>query len=288
MLPGISRMNTTISRRAAFILTVCATGLLALPTFHGVAQSQEAKQRPGTKQSTIQSSPSTQQQPGKSTLKLPGKGDPAADSPIGVRSPDVGPPAVEYLPRPTANEQRIVAALEEKTSFHFEEVPLDQAMKQIAMHHNINIVLLMDGQAAKETRVSLHVAEVSLKNALKLMLQLPMLSYVAADEVLKIVPREELDAHRFTRIYPVQDLVGQSEDFESLILAIQQSVARGTWTVTQTFGQGGNPIHPAATGGISKVPASGSLVIHHNLQVHEEVLQLLRGLREAKSIPAVK
>lgn len=301
MLPRICHMSTAISRRACFILVVCAGGLLTLPTFHGSAQSQEVdsptlQKLPKLENKVATHPDSTTPAAKKSTGAGPAATVRGGSNPEATkRTTPVGPPSIEYLPKPTAEYQRIVKTLDERTTFEFEDVLLKDAMKILAEQHKINIVLGIDSKAAAYIRISLKVSEISLRNALKLMLQVPLLSYVVADEVLKIVPQETLSQLTETRIYPVQDLVGELEDFESLIQAIQQSVARGTWSGGQPggpfgvmgfgggFGGGGGP--SPYTGGISKVPASGSLVIHHNVQVHDEILQLLRGLREAKSIP---
>ncbi len=304
MLPKLVRLRAGLSWRGATVSMICAVGLLALPTFHGVAQSPDPKQPSVNKQPVIQSSGDAQAKPGGSAaVNGTSPAELKSDPPVVPRAAQNKPPSIEYLPKPTAGEQQIVKTLEDKTTFDFEDLPLPEVMKQLSDKHNINIVIAMDTRIAKDTRVTLKVRDVSLRNALKVMLEFHPtgLSHIVADEVLKIMPREELEAQGATRIYPVQDLVGQSEDFESLIQAIQQSVARGTWSAGQPggpfgaafgggfgagLGSGGRP--STSTGGISKVPASGSLVIHHNLQVHDEVLQLLRGLREAKSIPATE
>ena len=192
----------------------------------------------------------------------------------------IGPPSVEYLPRPWPEDARIVRALDARTSFDFNDVPLTEVIKQISQQHKINVVIdyaaFKTDNPPKATRVPpLKVDGISLKNALKLILDPHRLSFVIEHEVLKIVPVEAVNQQIVTRIYPVRDLVGEADDFESLMEAITQSIALDSW---RAVGEG--------AGRIAKVPASGSLVIHHNPRVHGEVLHLLRVLREAKEISA--
>lgn len=297
MLPRLVRLQSTWTWRAFAASAICAVGFLILPTFHSVAQSQETTEPSTDKPVAIQAGGGVQKKAGNpvTAKAATGPGQPA-DSPIGPRSPKVRAPSVEYLPKPTTEEQRIVLTLEEMTTCDFEDVPLHEAVQQLGKQHKINVVFMMDAKIARETRVSLRVRDVTLRNTLKLILQLPLMGYVVADEVLKIVPLEVLNRQTVTRIYPVQDLIGPAEDFESLILAIQQSVARGSWSTPEDLKSGVLPAshspvksdYDHLVGGISQVPASGSLVIHHNQLVHQEILQLLRGLREAKLIPAAE
>ncbi len=202
------------------------------------------------------------------------------------RSPDanIGPPSVEYLPRPWPEDGRIVRALDARTSFDFNDVPLTEVIKQISQQHKINVVIdyaaFKPDNPPKAIRVPpLKVDGISLKNALKLILDRHQLSFVIEHEVLKLLPQEAAIRKTITLIYPVRDLVSESGDFESLITAIQESVGRGTWS------KDGAEV-ARIIGTISKVPASGSLVIHHNWQTHSEVLELLRTLRQAKAIQA--
>lgn len=289
MLPKLSRLpnGSTLIFRSGLIVT--AVVLWSVPTLQGVAQipdsakphsdRQAEKGKPVDRKGLSDKVPHPKQ-----AVRSPATDSKTAAAPAG----DTGAPSIEYLPRPTASEQRIVAALEHPTAFSFEDTPLAEVVKQIAEQESINIVFdHSEGvemiSEIKQVRIGLRVRDVSLKNALKLILDVADSTWVIEDEVLKILPKSAATKHAVTRIYPVQDLVGEQPDFESLISAVHQSVARGTWT---TLNADGRPveINPKAIGGISKVPASGSLVVHHNPQVHDQVLELLRGLREAKEL----
>ncbi|MDB5339794.1 MAG: hypothetical protein JWN70_5413, partial [Planctomycetaceae bacterium] len=74
------------------------------------------------------------------------------------------------------------------------------------------------------------------------------------------------------RTYPVGDLIHNDEDLESIMTAIREIVPddeeHGAW---------------GAQNKIAKVPNLGSLIIRQTEKGHNEVLELLRLLRETKA-----
>lgn len=318
MLPKLVHMKPVLSRCGRLTLVVSALSMLGLPTFHGVAQSQEAVKpsqpaapvvdkviAPDSNSKNAAVAVDKKPTPKVNQINRPIEEDlarligqfnellkqkryaEAAQIADKARAVEEGRIEVESLPRYTAEDARIVRTLDGPTAFDFEDVPLSDVVKELAQQHQINIVIDYGAFRPEESPKAIHTAslkvrEVSLKNALKLLLDSVQMTYMVEESTLKIVPVEAVYRKTVTRIYPVQDLVGESSDFESLIMAIRQSVARGSWDTA------GNGVTESSIimGGISKVPASGSLVIHHNYQVHQEVLDLLRGLREAKRSPA--
>ena len=81
--------------------------------------------------------------------------------------------------------------------------------------------------------VTLKVRDVSLKNALKLMLDTCELTYLVEHERVTVLPKLEANQRLETRIYLVRDLVVEKDDFENLITAVRASVSPSTWQSPQ-------------------------------------------------------
>ncbi|MCA9088707.1 MAG: VWA domain-containing protein [Planctomycetaceae bacterium] len=112
------------------------------------------------------------------------------------------------------NERRIYDALKQTTSLEFPGNPLQDVIDYIASLHNIPIRLdeaaLSAEGVAPDTEVRMVISGISLKSALKLLLEdvngVP-LTYVIEDEVMKITTQTKADEVLQTRVYPVADLV---------------------------------------------------------------------------------
>ena len=241
MLARVSGTKFVLTRRKILCLALIAAAALALPTFYiaplaGVLAGDEARSAE-TKQSS-------------------------AD------------PQVEYLPRPSPVEVKILEALDQPTNLAFTDMPLQEAVNFLREQHKINI--WMDENALREEGiettqpVTLQISNVTLRSALRLMLDPLNLTFLIEDEVLKITSKTKAGEKLLTRTYPVRDLCSEANDFENLTRAIQKTVANDTWS--DVGGQGS----------IVAVQASGSLVISQTSDVHAKILQLLRSLREAK------
>jgi hypothetical protein len=188
-------------------------------------------------------------------------------------------PSVEYLPqlKATQREGEIITKLDQPISFDFTDEPLSAALRQLEKQVGFNIWLdvasMKKHNLAENQVVTLRVRDISLKNALRLMLDSCELTYLLEHERMTVLPKLEVNLRLETRIYPVRDLIVEKDDFETLIIAIKASVAPESWL-------GGE------RASISKVPATGSLVIFQTPGVHADILRLLRTLREAKEVPA--
>ncbi len=118
------------------------------------------------------------------------------------------------LHKDSENEQKISRALDSETSLEFPDNTLKEVVDFIQQLHNIPIRLdeqaLTDAGLDAETRINLVISGISLRSALKLMLENvngTPLTYVIEDEVMKITTEEKALEKYQTRVYPVGDLV---------------------------------------------------------------------------------
>ncbi len=109
------------------------------------------------------------------------------------------------------NEKRIYDALKTNYRPDFNATALRSVIETIASEKNIPIILdtvaLEGGTATPEDPITLTgIPEISLRSALRLILEPLELTYVIEDEVMKITTKD-VGSARVLRIYPVGDLV---------------------------------------------------------------------------------
>jgi len=206
--------------------------------------------------------------------------DKAADWPEGdpfAATARPAEPTVEFLPKLTPPEEKILLALEKPTEMEFVETPLQDAVDYLADHHQIQIQLdskaLEDGGMGTDTPVTRKLHDISLRAALRILLGSLDLTFDIRDEVLQFTTKEEAATWLITRTYPIGDLV-ENKDYDSLIEAITTSVVPRSWDEVD------------GPGSISEVVGSKSLVISQTRDVHDKVLTLLRSLRAARKLAA--
>ena len=115
------------------------------------------------------------------------------------------------LKRTTPNERRIHRALSETTEVSFTDNPLEEALNYLEDLHHIEIWMdkqaLQDEGVNSDQQVNLVLSGISLRSALRLMLEPLGLTYLIEDEVMKITTQAKADEKMSTRVYPVADLV---------------------------------------------------------------------------------
>jgi len=115
------------------------------------------------------------------------------------------------LKRSTPNEKRIQKALTETTEVAFTDNPLEEALNYLEDLHHIEIWLdkaaLSDEGVNSDQQINLVMSGISLRSALRLMLEPLGLTYIIEDEVMKITTQAKADEKMSTRVYPVADLV---------------------------------------------------------------------------------
>ena len=124
--------------------------------------------------------------------------------------------AQEVRPRPNAAEAKIFAALREPTSFDFVDQPLTDVVEFLSQHHKLPIQLdsraLSDEGVGSDTPVTDRFNGISLRSALRLMLDQLDLTCLIRNEVLLITTRTEAENMLECRVYPVRDLVTHNSD----------------------------------------------------------------------------
>jgi hypothetical protein len=198
-------------------------------------------------------------------------------SPLSVQ---VGwPHEAEPLPGPV--EAQIDKALDGTADMEFAEEPLAEVLSKLGEQHPVQIHLdhkaLNDAGVGSDTPITRSIKGLSLRTALKLMLGELDLTYIIRNEVLTITSKTEAENMLTVKVYPVFDLVVRpldapatrpALDFQSLIENITSNVAPTKWDEV------GGP------GAIMPFTNSGALVISQTTEIHEEIAQFLRALRE--------
>ncbi len=108
-------------------------------------------------------------------------------------------------------EERIVRALDDETEFEFVDLPLTDVVEYLKQQHNIQIILddqaLLDEGIQPDEPINMSLSGISLRSALKIILEPLALTYVIQDEVMRITTETRAEEMMSTRVYPVADLV---------------------------------------------------------------------------------
>jgi hypothetical protein len=186
-------------------------------------------------------------------------------------------PTVEFLPKLTLAEERILAELEKPTKMEFTETPLQDAVDYLRDLHQLHIQFdtkaLEDAGIDTDTPVTRKLYGISLRAALRILLAPLNMTFDIRDEVLQFTTKEEASVWVITRTYPIGDLL-EGNNYDNLIDAITTSIDAVTWDEVGGMGT------------ISEVSGSKSLVISQTRDVHDKVLTLLRSLRAARKSAA--
>jgi hypothetical protein len=310
MLPALNQTASRTTRRTVLVVAILAAIALALPT-----------------------------------LKWAGHGDSPGSLVVVVEAAEAeatgkaaAPVTVEFLPRPTKDEERILKALATPIDVEFRDTPLEDALAFINDYPNlpklglyIDKKTLVDEGVALDQPITLKLKGLRLESVLKLLLRPVQLTFVIEDDVLQITTSAKAGEKLITRTYPVRDLYQPPEQIpfrdppqkepapkdaapKKPEEATAPSAGDGnrrpaaTQVLKQGFGGGGmggnrgpgrradlivaitTTIQPdsweelSGPGSLTYVKEAGSLVIRQTREVHAEILQLLRDLREAKRL----
>ncbi|HEX4143425.1 MAG TPA: hypothetical protein VHY91_07735 [Pirellulales bacterium] len=198
----------------------------------------------------------------------------AAARPDSTRPIDVG------SPHETLARAKFMRVLAEPTHFEYNELPLNDVVVDLKNRHHIEIQLdvkvLEEASIGIDTPVTRNLQDVTLRSGLRLMLGALDLTYIIKDEVLLITTPDKASNELMTRIYPVGDLATPrnaalgGEDLKPLIAAIVATIAPTTWDEV------GGP------GSIVPLSQARSLIVSQTDEVHEQITELLAGLRQAR------
>jgi hypothetical protein len=211
-----------------------------------------------------------------------------------ARASNNAAPLIEYFPRPTKADTKVIEALDQPTRIEFLDLPLEDALGFLKDFHKINLwldrVTLTDEGVGMDQPVTLKLAGVTLRSVLKLLLEPMQLTYIIEDGVMKITTVAKAGEKLITRTYPVHDLYRGR-----IIAADQPRDEKGATGRTSLESRRGDletaivkSIEPESwdenkgPGSMTYIAEAGSLVIRQSSWVHDQILDLLRDLREAK------
>jgi hypothetical protein len=168
--------------------------------------------------------------------------------------------------------EHIERALARPISCVIQDDELQDALKTIGELSGIsNIVLnkpaLEEEGVTSDTPVSLRTFDRPLKLALRDLLDPLKLTFVVTNDVLMITSQLEAGNELEHRVYPVQDLLGDSRDADALIDIIEGTVALTSWSCV------------GGAGTIRLFTPKSLLVINQTRDFHEQVELLLSALR---------
>ena len=162
--------------------------------------------------------------------------------------------------------------LRDDISVDFQDTPLETAVSQLADIAKIDIRLdvpaLRDARVREREPISLKLADRKLATVLQAIVLELDLTWILRDGVLWITSPEEAEGFLRTAVYDVRDLCRDEDESEALIDAIMAQADPDSWDEV------GGP------GAIESAKA-GTLVITHQEQVHDKVLDLLETYRSA-------
>lgn len=148
-----------------------------------------------------------------------------------VRSPDAAieddmqQRAKKSFQRELKSRQKIEAALDEDTAIDVIETPFADVIRDIAKEHKLNIVLdpegLEEAGVTADQLVNLNLKDISLRSALRILLQPVHLAAVIRNEVLEITSLDCSEPRATVRAFPVGELLTRLEDPTELTSAME-------------------------------------------------------------------
>jgi hypothetical protein len=184
---------------------------------------------------------------------------------------------------PRQREREIERKLKTPVTLDFTDAPLKSILADIRAWKDLNIYVdeaaLAEHGISLDRPVTIKVDQVSLKGALRLLLQCKHLTYVIKDEVLVITTEDRARGKEVVSTYNVSDLVvkkprticsAAAGEEETLMRLITSTIAPRTWAA-----KGG-------TGTVDYFPLTHSLVIRQTPEVQEQVADLLAALRRQR------
>ena len=165
--------------------------------------------------------------------------------------------------------------LNEPFSVDFDEIPLNQAIKELARHIEADIRLdvssLHDAGLSERMPVSLKMTDRPLNSILRALLLKLQLTWVLRDGVLEITTQEKADELHKTAVFDVRDLCRNQKESSGLMRAIHTQT-RSKWE--DVDGEGGAMISPKP----------GVLVVRNTERTLDEAAKLLESYRTALRI----
>jgi hypothetical protein len=123
---------------------------------------------------------------------------------------------VEFFPRPTEAERKILAALEKPVDAEFREKSLKECLDNLETQSKIDFWVdsgkMQEEGISVDQHVTLKIKGRRLESVLHLLLEPVQLDYFYEDEVLKITTAASASEKLVTRTYPVNDLCPEPKE----------------------------------------------------------------------------
>ena len=114
------------------------------------------------------------------------------------------------LKRDSPNEQRILEQLDKNTEFEFSGESIEEVIEFISDYHGIPILIQEDALAevgiGTDEPITKYLSGITLRSALKIVLEPLDLTYIIKDEVMQITTSDRAGEAAQVRVYPVADL----------------------------------------------------------------------------------
>ena len=171
----------------------------------------------------------------------------------------------------------------------FVETPLSDVVDFLKDRHDVAIYLnrsaLDDEGIATDVPVTQNLNDITLRSALRMMLNPLHLDYVVENEVLEITTQADIAKnHVRPKVYPVGDLLASDraeDDLASLAKAIRTGIAPWTWCPDEPA-EDEEKRKPPRLGTITTF-AGDTLLISQTPRVHEQIDALLTELRRSRA-----
>ena len=213
MLPALNQSASRATRHSFIVLGALGVIAIAVPTLSWTALSQTAEHAGLNLADAGETGEAGQGESHarhneKPLAKTKTKGDRAAVE-------------VEYFPRPTKAEERILEALDRPTTVEFIDLPLEDCLTYLMEYHDnqndknsnpsrlaiyLDKPTLTDEGVAHDQPINLKLNDLRLESVLNLLLDPIQLTFLIEDEVLKITTKAKAGEKLMTRTYPVLDL----------------------------------------------------------------------------------
>ena len=140
--------------------------------------------------------------------------------------------AAEGRSQMTSSEIKIKSNLTNQVELKYQDKPLAEVLDDLAQQAKVPIYVDLAGLEAEavgtDTPVTISLDQtISLKSALKLLLDPLHLDYVIRDEVLKVTSPQQVQGDVYSVSYPVADLVIPIVNFSGDEIGMQRSMERG-------------------------------------------------------------
>ena len=184
---------------------------------------------------------------------------------------------VEFFPRPTAFEARILEAFDDPTTTKWKDRRLEDAIGDLERMHGIEIwidkrAMQAAGLNLAEQTVSLEITNLPLQDCLDLLLEpLALTTFVEAN-VLTITTPARKSGSVVNRVYPVGDLCETPEEANQLLDAIEVGLGLSR-----------------EKDGVRRLAVSSkakSLIVRESQSTHERLENLLLALRDSQTASA--